>query len=97
MGEALSHLSRRPHIEEWWALEAECRPLFGVEKRRRLVVATTDPAELPDLTTWYLVTNLPAPDTKRAQEESELSAADVAEVVRLYSLRSWIEQSYISR
>ena len=57
-------------------------------------MATTDPAELPDLTTCYLVTNLPAPDTKRAQEESELSAADVAEVVRLYSLRSWIEQSY---
>ncbi len=39
------------------------------------------------------MTNLPAPHTKRAQE-SELSAADVAEVVRLYSLRSWIEQSY---
>ena len=57
-------------------------------------MATTDPAELPDLSTWYLLTNLPAPDTKRAQEESELSAADVAEVVRLYSLRSWIEQSY---
>ncbi len=89
----LSRTFRDGHIEEWWALEAECRP-FGVEKRRRLVVATTDPAELPDLTTWYLVTNLPAPDTKRAQEESELSAADVAEVVRLYSLRSWIEQSY---
>ena len=74
-------------------LEAECRP-FGVEKQRRLVVATTDPAELPDLSTWYLVSNLPAPGTKRAREESKLSAADIAEVVRLYSLRSWIEQSY---
>jgi hypothetical protein len=60
------------HAEEWWALvEAECRA-FGVQKRRRLVVATTDPAELPDLTTWYLLTNLPAPGTKRAQQESEL-------------------------
>jgi hypothetical protein len=58
-----------------------------------LVVATTDPAELPELTTWYLVTNLPAPGSSRAGE-SELGAADVAEVSRLYSLRSWIEQSY---
>ena len=89
----LSRTFRDGHIEEWWALEAECRP-FGVQKRRRLVVATTDPAELPALTTWYLLTNLPAPDAKRAQEESELPAADVAEVVRLYSLRSWIEQGY---
>ena len=49
-------------------------------------MAATDPAELPDLTTCYLLTNLPAPNTKRAQEEeSEMPAADVAEVVRLYS------------
>ncbi|MCA1719500.1 MAG: IS701 family transposase [Actinobacteria bacterium] len=89
----LERTFRDGHTEQWWALEAECRP-FGVEKQRRLVVATTDPAELPGLTTWYLVTNLPAPDTKRAQEESKLSAGDIAEVVRLYSLRSWIEQSY---
>jgi hypothetical protein len=89
----LERTFRDGHIEQWWALEAECRP-FGVEKQRRLVVATTDPAELPDLTTWYLVSNLPAPGTKRAQEESKLSAADIAEVVRLYCLRSWIEQSY---
>lgn len=80
--------------ERWWALEAECRP-FGVEKRRRLVVATTDPAELPDLSTWYLVSNLPAPGTKRAEEGGKkMPAADAAEVVRLYSLRSRIEQSY---
>jgi hypothetical protein len=89
----LERTFRDGHTEQWWALEAECRP-FGVEKQRRLVVATTDPAELPDLTTWYLVSNLPAPGTKRAQEESKLSAADIAEVVRLYCLRSWIEQSY---
>jgi hypothetical protein len=58
-----------------------------------LVVATTDPAELPELTTWYLLTNLPAPGSSRVGE-SELRVADVAEVSRLYSLRSWIEQSY---
>lgn len=73
-------------------MEAECRP-FGPEKRRRLVVVTTDPADLPELATWYLVTNLPAPGSSRAGE-SELEAAEVAEVSRLYSLRSWIEQSY---
>ena len=76
----------------WWALEAECAP-YGPEKTSRLVVATTDPASLPHLTSWYLVTNLPAPDSKRA-EQSELDAADLVEIVRLYSLRSWIEQSY---
>jgi hypothetical protein len=91
MGRTRTLLPRRTY-RTVVALEAECRP-FGPKKQRRSVVATTDPAELPDLTTRYLVTNLPAPRTKRA-EESELSAADVAEVVRTYSLRSWIEQSY---
>jgi hypothetical protein len=83
---------RDGHTETWWALEAECAP-YGPEKTSRLVIATTDPASLPHLTSWYLATNLPAPDSKRA-EHSELGAADLAEIVRLYSLRSWIEQSY---
>src|SRR5829696_3226414 len=83
---------RDGHAELWWALESECRA-FGPEKRRRLVVATTDPATLPSLTSWYLVTNLPAPGSKRA-EHSDLEEADLAEVVRLYALRNWIEQSY---
>jgi len=88
----LSRTFRDGHTEEWWALEAECRP-FGKEKPRRLVVATTDPAELPERTTWYLLTNMPAPGSLRTTE-SRLIPAEVAEVVRLYSLRSWIEQSY---
>ena len=88
----LGRTFRDGHTEQWWALEAECRP-FGVEKQRRLVVATTDPLELPELTTWYLLTNLPAPGSSRAAE-SVIETAEVAEVVRLYSLRSWIEQSY---
>jgi hypothetical protein len=83
---------RDGHTETWWALEAECAP-YGPEKTSRLVISTTDPASLPHLTSWYLATNLPAPDSKRA-EHSELGAADLAEIVRLYSLRSWIEQSY---
>jgi len=88
----LTRTFRDGHTQEWWALEAECRP-FGKEKQKRLVVATTDPAELPDLTSWYLLTNLPAPDSSRATESGPIPA-EVAEVVRLYSLRSWVEQSY---
>ena len=88
----LERCFRDGHTEVWWALEAECAP-YGPEKRSRLVVATTDPATLPSLTSWYLATNLPAPDSNRAQQ-SDLSAADLGEVVRLYALRSWIEQSY---
>jgi hypothetical protein len=78
--------------QEWWALELDIRP-YGPDKRERVIVATTDPATLPDLTTFYLITNLPAPESPRAQN-SELAAAGVAEVVRLYGLRMWVEQSY---
>ena len=35
--------------------------LVGPDGARRLVVATADPATLPDKATWYLVTNLPRP------------------------------------
>ncbi len=80
------------HQETWWLLEGEAGP-YGVDKPQRLVIATTDPATLPELSTWYLVTNLSAPGSKRA-EESEFEAADLAEVVRLYGLRVWVEQSY---
>jgi hypothetical protein len=48
-------------------------------------VATTDPASLPGHSTWYLLTNLPRPATRRAQQ------AELAEIVRLYGLRNWVE------
>ena len=54
----------------------------------RLVVATTDPARLPGHSTWYLTTNLPRPAGRRAQP------ADLADIVRLYGLRNWVEQGY---
>ena len=38
---------------------------LGTRRRRRLVVATTDPATLPEKATWYLVTNLPRPGGPR--------------------------------
>jgi hypothetical protein len=53
----------------------------------------SDPKELPEKATWYLATNLPAPGSKRATE-GKLEAADLAEIVRLYGLRMWVEQSY---
>ena len=78
--------------QTWWALEVQAGP-YGPDKTERAVIATTDPVSLPDLTTWYLVTNLPAPDSPVA-EQSSLVAASLEEVIRLYGLRMWIEQSY---
>ena len=83
---------RDGRVEQWWALEAEGGP-YGPERSERLVVVTTDPATLPERSTSYLVRNLPAPGCERAQK-SQHSVADLAEVARLYALRSWIEQSY---
>jgi hypothetical protein len=56
-------------------------------------VATTDPEELPDKATWYLVTNLPHPEGSERANNSELEAVDLAEVVRLHGLRMWVEQN----
>ncbi len=85
---------RDGHEEAWWALEVDVGP-YGPQRERRSVVATTDPKELPDKATWYLVTNLPHPGSERAkEEESKPEAADLAEIVHLYGLRMWVEQSY---
>ena len=82
------------HQEDWWALEVEAGP-YGPEMARRAVVVSTDPERLPTLATWYLVTNLPAPSDRSEREKtSEHPAADLAEVVRIYGLRMWVEQSY---
>jgi hypothetical protein len=78
--------------EEWWALEVEAGP-YGPGRAQRAVVATTDPGKLPERKTWYLVTNLPHPDSERSRENQPV-AAELAEVVRLYGLRMWVEQSY---
>jgi hypothetical protein len=86
---------RDGHQENWWALEVDVGP-YGPQRERRSVVATTDPRALPDKATWYLVTNLPHPEcSERAhEEESKPEAADLPEIVRLYGLRMWVEQSY---
>ena len=83
---------RNGHREEWWALEVEAGP-YGKERAQRALVVTPEPERLPDLATWYLTTNLPAPGSER-EVESDLAPASIAEVVRLYGLRMWVEQSY---
>jgi hypothetical protein len=83
---------RDGHTETWWALEVTVGP-YGPDKPHRAVIATTDPATLPDHATWYLLTNLPAPDAAPAAAPA-LPPADLAEIVRLYALRNWVEQGY---
>jgi DDE superfamily endonuclease len=84
---------RDGHTETWWAADASLPAAgWGPSRRIRLVVATTDPATLPKLTTWYLITNLPHPERRRVRPA--FAPADLAEVVRCYSLRNWVEQSY---
>jgi len=83
---------RDGHQQTWWALEVEAGP-YSVEKAQRALVVTTDPERLPRLGTWYLSTNLPAPSFAE-EGEALLVPASVAEVVRLYGLRMWVEQSY---
>ncbi|MDQ5830272.1 MAG: IS701 family transposase [Actinomycetota bacterium] len=84
---------RDGHQEEWWALEVEAGP-YGKERAQRALVVTPDPERLPDLATWHLTTNLPAPGSEEREVESDLAPTSVAEVVRLYGLRMWVEQSY---
>ena len=72
---------RDGHQETWWALEGVAGP-YGPQRATRLVIATGDPATLPEAATWYLATTL------------SLADADLAEVVRLYGLRTWVEQQY---
>ena len=84
---------RDGHTETWWAADAALPAAgWGPDRRLRLVVATTDPATLPKLTTWYLLTNLARPDRRRGRPP--FPPADLAEVVRLYSLRNWVEHGY---
>lgn len=78
--------------QDWWAVEIVAGP-YGPEKKERAVVATTDPQTLPDLTTWYLVTNVPAP-TEGTEGDPPFPPASLEEVIRLYGLRTWVEQSY---
>jgi SRSO17 transposase len=86
---------RDGHTQTWWAADARLPAAgWGPDRRLRLVVATTDPATLPKPSTWYLVTNLPCPGRRRPSAAAAFAPADLAEIVRLYSLRNWVEQGY---
>jgi hypothetical protein len=80
---------RDGHAGTWYAADATLgwrRP----DGTTRLVVATADPATLPDKATWYLATNLPRPGGPR-DTGSPHPAAGLAEIVRIYGIRHWIE------
>jgi hypothetical protein len=83
---------RDGHTEPWWAADARLG-WWGPDGARRLVVATADPATLPGKATWYLVTNLPRPGGPQ-EPDSPHPAAPLAEIVRIYGIRHWTEQSY---
>ncbi|GAA0428779.1 hypothetical protein Acor_70980 [Acrocarpospora corrugata] len=83
---------RDGHTETWWAAEARLGG-WGPDGPTRLVVATADPSTLPDKATWYLATNLPRPGGAR-EADSPHPAAGLAELLRLYGIRHWIEQGY---
>lgn len=89
---AVVRVFRDGHTETWWAADARLG-FWGPVGKTRLVVATTDPAALPPITTWYLATNLPRPGSPRVADSLH-PAADLAEIVRIYGLRTWVEQSY---
>ena len=94
---AVTRRFRDGHTQTWWAADARLPAAgWGPDRRIRLVVATTDPATLPARTTWYLVTNLPHParHLARGRPRAPFPPADLAEVVRLYGLRNWVEQGY---
>ncbi|MEU7162691.1 hypothetical protein AB0A82_42005 [Streptomyces chrestomyceticus] len=76
----------------WWVAEARLG-WWGPDGNIRLVAATINPATLPENATWYLATALPRPGSPREQH-SRHPAADLTEVVRIYGLKHWGEQSY---
>ncbi|MEU0836815.1 transposase, partial [Streptomyces sp. NPDC005969] len=89
---AIERTFRDGHTETWWAADAQLG-WWGPDGNVRLVVATADPATLPAQATWYLATDLPRPGGLREADSPE-PAADLAEVVRIYGIRHWIEQNY---
>jgi DDE superfamily endonuclease len=78
---------RDGHAETWWAADATLGG-WGPDRHHRLVVATPNPANPPQGSTWYLLTNLARPASRRAQQ------AQLAEIVGAYGLRNWVEQGY---
>ena len=74
--------------EDWWALEVETGP-YGRDRTQRAFVGTTESGGLPEF--GHLV---PAHPRLGASQGGCSGPASVVEVVRLYGLRMWVEQSY---
>src|SRR5580700_3276745 len=90
--QAVTRAFRDGHAETWWTADARLG-WWGPDGFTRLVVATADPGTLPDKATWYLATNLARPGGPR-EADSPHPAASLAEIVRIYGIRHWTEQSY---
>ena len=90
---AVTRTFRDGHAETWRAADARLG-WWGPDDIRRLVVVTADPGTLPGKATWYLATNLPRPGGPHDTGDAVHEPADLTEVVRLYGIRHWIEQSY---
>ena len=90
--QAVTRAFRDGHAETWWAAEARLG-LVGSGRRPAAGGGHRRPGTLPGKATWYLVTNLPRPGGPR-EADSPHPAADLAEIVRIYGIRHWIEQSY---
>jgi SRSO17 transposase len=83
-GSAWHPVTRRftdSHTETWWTAELALFG-YGPQPPKRAIVATTHPATLPPLTTWYLTTNVSGAE------------ASLADLVALYGWRNWVEDSY---
>lgn len=78
---ALGSRSSGAHVKIWWAAELTLAG-YGPGKWGRAVCATSDRTTLPEISTWYLTTNL------------SCEQVPLVEIVRLYGLRNWVEQSY---
>src|SRR5882724_5859452 len=89
---AVTRAFRDGHTETWYAADATLGA-WGPDGARRLVAATADPGTLPGRATWYLVTNLPRPGGPR-EPDSPHPAAGLAEIVRIYGIRNWIEMVF---
>jgi hypothetical protein len=89
--QAVPRTFREGHTETWYAADARLG-WWGPDGFTCLVVATADPATLPDKATWYLAANLPRPGGPR-EADSVHPAASLAEVVRSYGIPHWTEQS----
>ena len=79
---------RDGHTETWWAADAQLRGC-GPDRPMRLVVATHRPGHAARA--QHLV---PADQPAPARPTPPRPAADLAEIVRLYGLRNWVEQGY---